>query len=56
VLLLERLVRDELTLQRHLAAGRRAASARMSTIRQAPAAPSLGAAMAASGLLEREAA
>jgi hypothetical protein len=35
VLLLERLVRHELILQRHLAAGRRSASARMSAIRQA---------------------
>jgi hypothetical protein len=33
LLLLERLVRHELTLQRHLAAGRRAASARMSALR-----------------------
>jgi hypothetical protein len=35
VLLLERLVRDELTLHRHLAVGRRAASARMSATRRA---------------------
>jgi len=35
MLLLERIVRAELTLHRHLAAGRRAASARMSVTRQA---------------------
>jgi len=54
VLLLERLVRDELTLQRHLAAGRRAASARMSLIRQACAAPLRAVAVAASRRFKRE--
>lgn len=38
VLILERLVRTELALQRLLASSRRAASARMSTLRQAKAA------------------
>jgi hypothetical protein len=50
VLLLERLVRNELTLQRRLASGRRAASARMASIRQAPAS------LATLPLLDREAA
>jgi hypothetical protein len=53
VLLLERLVRDELTLHRHLAVGRRAASARMSATRRAlPGA--LPAAAVGPPLLERE--
>jgi hypothetical protein len=55
-LLLERLVRDELTLHRHLAAGRRAASARMSAIRRAPRSAALPATAVAAPLLVTEAA
>lgn len=39
LLVLDRLVRNELTLQRLLAAGRRAASSRMSAIRRTGASP-----------------
>jgi hypothetical protein len=54
LLLLERLVRDELTLQRNLAAGRRAASARMSMIRLARPAPASAGAASARRQLESE--
>jgi hypothetical protein len=53
VLLLERLVRNELTLQRRLASSRRADSARMASIRHAPAAFLV---IASLPLLDREAA